>query len=84
MERNGREKAFIADGWLRRLEAYCQVEVDRAEPTRADLDRLCRDEAVDYAVLQQDIDGLYAATNGRFFIYDCRRLRARLTALLTP
>jgi hypothetical protein len=81
MERQGRERAFLAEGWQRRLENYYQVLIDQAAPTRADLDRLCRDEAVDYAILQQDIDGLYAASNGRFFIYDCRRLRARRAAV---
>jgi hypothetical protein len=78
MERQRRERAFIAPSWVDRLEGYYRVSIDTAEPTRADLERLCRDEALDYAVLQQDIDGLYAACNGRFFIYDCRQLRARL------
>ena len=45
-------------------------------PGRADLARLCEGrEAVDIAVLAQDLGGLASADNGRVFIYECRRLR---------
>jgi hypothetical protein len=51
-------------------------ELGMSPPTTADLSRLCRpDEAVDVVVLQQDFDGLFSASNGRVFIYECARIR---------
>jgi hypothetical protein len=48
---------------------------DAPPPTRADLLQLCREEMLDYAVLQVAIDDLYSATDGRYYIYDCKRVR---------
>jgi hypothetical protein len=45
-------------------------------PTVEDLFRLCREDDLDYVVLEQEFDGLYSASDGRYFIYDCRHVRA--------
>jgi hypothetical protein len=51
----------------------------QAEPPRAeDLLKLCSDENLDFVVARQGFAGLYEATNGTWFIYDCRELRRRL------
>jgi hypothetical protein len=48
--------------------------------TVSDLRRLCRvDEGVDVAVLAQRFDDLASAENGRVFVYECDRVRARVT-----
>jgi hypothetical protein len=44
-------------------------------PTLADLKALCSDEQLDFAILEDAFDGLYSATTGRWFIYDCAQLR---------
>jgi hypothetical protein len=57
-------------GWMERL---YQAEMDnQPEPNREDLRRLCREEKVDFVVLPQCFEGLYAARQGSWFIYDCR------------
>jgi hypothetical protein len=47
-------------------------------PTQADLERLCLDPAVDFVVVKQGFAGLYAAGNGRLYIYDCKQVRTVL------
>ena len=53
---------------------YWKVDEDHRTPTEADLRKLCADPALDYAVLRQKFDRLYAAENGHVYIYDCRRI----------
>jgi hypothetical protein len=62
--------------WQQFFDDFRDCPRDAPPPTRADLLRLAQEEKLDYAVLQIDIDHLYAATDGRYFIYDCKRLRA--------
>jgi hypothetical protein len=44
-------------------------------PTADDLLRLCREEGLDLLVLEDAFEGLACATDGRWYIYDCRQLR---------
>jgi hypothetical protein len=55
-----------------------ETDDDAPSPGREDLLRLCQEQQLDYAVLPQEYPGLYADNNGRFFIYDCRAIRAHL------
>jgi hypothetical protein len=77
-ERLRQEQALLGQRNRELLEALLGIDLDSARPTRADLERLCREEGVDYAVVRQRFDGLYSATNGRFYIYNCRQIRAAL------
>ncbi len=52
------------------------LEAARTEPTPADLRRLAGDEGLDWIVVRQGFEDLYTATNGRWFVYDCRHIRA--------
>jgi len=59
-------------GWAERL---YQADLDNQPgPTREDLQRLCREEKVDFVVLPQEFEGLDAARQGSWFIYDCRTI----------
>jgi hypothetical protein len=55
---------------------FYQLRED-ARPTEQDLFRLCDEQGLDFVVLEHRFPGLFSATDGCFFIYDCRRLRAR-------
>jgi hypothetical protein len=46
-------------------------------PTRDDLLHLAKDEMLDWIILDQGFDGLYSATNGSIYVYDCSRIRMR-------
>ena len=63
---------------VRGLAAIYQHDLDSPGPTVADLARLCAEPELDYAILKHEFPGLYAATNGRVYIYDCQQVRAKL------
>jgi hypothetical protein len=46
-------------------------------PTEEDLLALAAEEGLDFVVVEQRFPGLYRATDGRLYFYDCRELRAR-------
>lgn len=58
-----------------RLELSGATFQDRP-PNREDLLRLAADERLDWIVLNERFDGLYSATNGSVFIYDCGLIRS--------
>jgi hypothetical protein len=71
--------------WKRRsLERTYGQALDAALPTLEDLFRLCQEDGLDVAILSQDFEGWSACGNGRWFIYDCRRIRESLAARLAP
>jgi hypothetical protein len=51
---------------------------DDGPPTREDLLALCRDERLDFVAVEQEFEGLSCASDGRLYLYDCRRLRATM------
>jgi hypothetical protein len=57
--------------------------LDSPEPTTADLERLCAEPGLDYVILRQGFPGLYSATNGRVFVYDCQKVRTCLNLSAT-
>lgn len=62
-----------------RLALIFGAGLDRDPPSLADLQQLCREDGLDFLVLKQAFPGLYAAGNGRIYLYDCRQVRAALT-----
>jgi hypothetical protein len=77
MERVRQERILLSDRWCELLEKMYGLTMDEADPTRDDLLRLCREPGLDYVVTPHNFDGLYAETNGRVYVYDCRQLRRR-------
>jgi hypothetical protein len=78
MEYMQRESVFGLDRWTELMEHFHGVTCETASPSTADLERLCRDEKVDFVIVAQRFGGLYSASTGRFYVYDCRRVRAAL------
>ncbi len=58
-------------------QVYGQSTTDPAPPTREDLVRLLN-EPIDLIVLRHNIDDLYDCSNGRAYLYDTRKLKAKL------
>jgi hypothetical protein len=46
-------------------------------PSRSHLLRLCEEKCLDFVVLEYNVDNLWCASSGRYFIYDCGDLRRR-------
>jgi hypothetical protein len=56
------------------------MKLDGPAPNVDDLRRLCTEPELDYVVLSVEFRELNPASNGRVYIYDCRRVRAALPA----
>lgn len=66
--------------WMERLylASMAPPEEDGAPaPTAEDLRAFCRAEAVDLVILPEGYPGLYAASNGRWFIYDAKSIAGK-------
>jgi len=73
-DRFGRAGPYLPDAFRRKLDRLFGPA--GTPPTPDDLAAVCSEPGVDYVVLERPFDGLpRAADNGRFFIYDCARLR---------
>jgi hypothetical protein len=78
LQRFGGEKLLYSpDGKRKFLKVYGSNEAE-SPPELDDFLALCREKRLDFAILPQEFKGLYAATTGKFFIYDCRAIRAKL------
>ena len=53
-----------------------KLPFDRPDPTEADLVRLCQEPGLDFVVIPQEFPGLYSASNGRIFVYECYKVRS--------
>jgi hypothetical protein len=63
-----------ADGMVA-MENMLKIPYDSPSPSKEDLVRLCREPGLDYVVIEQEFPGLYSATNGRIFVYECYKVR---------
>jgi hypothetical protein len=77
LERWRKESLLVPPEQMRRVLTAYQASEDEPPPQLSDLVRLCQEKQLDLAVLPQEFPGLYAASNGQWFIYDCRAIRAR-------
>lgn len=72
-----REYAMLPPEAAAELRPLFQISLQADPPQSDDLLELCSDENLDFVVARQGFAGLYAATNGTWYIYDCRELRSR-------
>jgi hypothetical protein len=75
MERLRKESRFMTDGAKGIIERLYRLKLDGPPPTRDDLVRLCQESDLDYVVIPQEFPGLYSASNGRIFVYECNKVR---------
>ena len=67
------------------MENLFQIPFDSPPPTQDDLVRLCREPGLDFVAIPQEFPGLYSASNGRIFVYECYKLKGlALSARMTP
>ena len=78
LERWRKDELLIAPEQMRRILTTYQASADEPPPQWSDFVRLCQEKQLDFAILTQEFPGLYSVSNGQWFIYDCRALRARL------
>jgi hypothetical protein len=80
MERLRKERIIYSPWMWAQFQAVFQMTESEPAPQVDDLLELCREERLDFAVLTQKFPGLYAATNGKLFLYDCRSIRDKQQA----
>jgi hypothetical protein len=76
MARQRNEAVFLDDSRKVGMENLFKIGFDSAAPSEADLIRLCEEPGLDYVVLPQEFAGLYSASNGRIFVYECYKVQA--------
>src|SRR5262249_34337733 len=70
-----RQRNLLPAWQVRETERMFQIDLHPDPPCAEELLKLCADPELDYVVAPQEFPGLYAATNGTWFIYECRALR---------
>lgn len=75
MDLQRKQGLFLDDAKKLGMENLFREKFDGPAPTALDLVRLANDPALDYIVIPQCFDGLYSATNGRVYLYDCAKMR---------
>jgi hypothetical protein len=73
---NARRWPSAEPWWQEATRRFYQFEGEGPSAGARDLLALCDDPVLDFVVLDQGFEGLYSATDGRLYVYDCRRLRA--------
>jgi hypothetical protein len=63
--------------WRTAMSNFYEADGPAHTPTVEDLIRLCEDPLLDVVVVEQEFEGLYTATDGKVFIYDCEAIRRR-------
>ncbi|HZZ82432.1 MAG TPA: hypothetical protein VFE62_28290, partial [Gemmataceae bacterium] len=74
MSRLRKEKLFMNDDAKAVIERMFKKSFDGPPPTEADLVRLCAEPGLDYVIIPQEFPGLYSASNGRIFVYECDKV----------
>lgn len=69
---------FMPDSNRRMIEGLFQADLETLTPTRADLERLCLEEDLDYVILKQEFPGLVKRSFGQVHLYDVREIRLGL------
>ena len=69
------EGIFLSEVKKVGMENLFKLKFDSPSPTRQDLVRLCQEPGLDYVVIPQEFPGLYSASNGRVFVYECYKVR---------
>ncbi len=75
MARLRKEEVFLSPDAKGVLERLYGAQFSGPAPTEEDVVRLCQDPGLDYIVVPHEFPGLPAATNGRIFVYECKKVR---------
>ena len=75
MDRQRGEEVLLDDGKKAGMENLFKIPFHAPAPTEADLIRLCQEPGLDYVVITQEFPGLYSASNGEIFVYECYKVR---------
>ena len=62
--------------WRSAHENFFHMTGEITRPTTKDLLNLCQEDMLDFVVIQQCFDGLYLATDGTWYVYDCNKIRS--------
>lgn len=77
MARQRQEEIFANDAKKSGMENLFRMKWDDPEPTQDDLARLCADPGLDFVVIPQEFPGLFSASNGRIYVYECQKVRTK-------
>lgn len=75
MAQQRREEVFPDEPKRLGMANLFKLDFNCPEPTQEDLVRLCQEPGLDYVVIPQEFPGLYSASNGRLFVYECYKVK---------
>ena len=84
------EEVFPDEAKRHSMASLFKLDFNCPAPTQADLERLCQEPGLDFVVIPQEFPGLYSASNGRVFVYECykigrlRRSNGSVSTAVTP
>ena len=68
----------IGEEHKRILGRFFQADFDSTRLSEENLAQLCQERGLDYVVLEERLEGLYASRHGRLYLYRCQQVRATL------
>jgi hypothetical protein len=74
MAQQRRDEVFPDEAKRLGMANLFKLDFNCPEPTQDDLVRLCQEPGLDYVVIPQEFPGLYSASNGRLFVYECYKI----------
>lgn len=84
MARQRREEVFLDDARKVGMENLFKLSFNSPDPARDDLFKLCQEPGLDYVVVPHDFPGLYSATNGRVYVYECYKVKNAVSKETSP
>ncbi len=78
VERFRKYENDMSDGEKESVGRFFKTDFGKTHLTQRDLARLCQEPNLDYVLIEQRFEGLYAARHGRLFLYPCQQVRTAL------
>ena len=75
MHRQRHTGPFMDDVKKVGMENLFRIPFDSPDPSLDDLVKLCQEPGLDYVVAPHEFPGLYSASNGRVFVYECYKVK---------
>lgn len=78
VEKYRKNKVTLNDGDKEVIGRFFKIDFDSVHLQASDLARLCQEPGLDYLVIEQEFDGIYASKHGRLFLYRCQQVRTAM------
>jgi hypothetical protein len=78
VEKYRKNKVTLNDGDKEVIGRFFKIDFDSVHLQASDLAKLCQEPGLDYLIIEQEFDGLYASKHGRLYLYRCQQVRTAM------